>query len=195
MDLINKLRSIKRIESDVDALEATPINQEILNLNLEEPLPNLDTNYVGKVPRCVMALEHELTTKLLSLDEISGGSDVVRQRRKALVAYIERILSRVDAIKKAYNNSPNHPPKVEVMETEPTTTTTTDTATTTTDTATDSTTSDTTTSAEEMEIEGENKKKTHPHHHHPRRSLKRRRLARSNAAKQWDKRHKWLPIR
>jgi len=163
-EIVSKLRSIKKIENEVDVLESSPATQEILNVSLTEPLPNLDTQYVGKVPRCVMALEHELTAKLLLLDGISGGGDLVRQRRKALVSHIEKILSRVDPIKKAYNNSPNHPPKVDTMETEPTPTPTSTTGDSPTDTTSDTATDTTATSSstDEMDIEETADKKKQP---------------------------------
>lgn len=134
LNLVNKLRAIKKIESEVQALRSAPLTEHILNLNLSSggPLPELDTQYVGKVPRKVMAIEHALTQKLIELDGISGGGDLVRQRRKALVSAIEGILSTVDTIKKAYQSSPDHPPKADKMETESTTpTNTTDNRTTT----------------------------------------------------------------
>jgi len=119
-NIISKLRAINKIEEAVDELTATPINQQILNLNPLEPLPTtLDSYYVGKVPRNVMLLEHELAAKQLSLDEISGAAEIVRPRRKALVTKIEAILSKVDAIKKGYATMtppPNPTPTISTPE-------------------------------------------------------------------------------
>lgn len=111
---------LQNIETEVDAITATPINQQILNLNPSEPLPPaLDTYYVGNIPRNVLLLEHELTAKLLSLDGISGASEIIRPRRKGLVNKIEGILSKVDAIKKVYATMtppPNPTPSISTPE-------------------------------------------------------------------------------
>lgn len=101
--MISKLRAIAKIESEVDSLVLTPVNQQILSLNPAEPLPaTLDTYYVRGIPRNVLVLENDLTQKLLSLDEIGGASEIVRSARKGLISKIEKILSRVDAIKRIY---------------------------------------------------------------------------------------------
>jgi len=102
-NMISKLRAIAKIESEVDSLVLTPVNQQILSLNPAEPLPaTLDTYYVRGIPRNVLVLENDLTQKLLSLDEIGGASEIVRSARKGLISKIEKILSRVDAIKRIY---------------------------------------------------------------------------------------------
>jgi len=92
--ILEKLRLLKKIEEEVDLLRQH-------NVDLLASIIPADSPFVGDVPRPVAALEHELTTKLISLDEISvhGPSDIVRRSRKALVNKIEGILSGLDRIK------------------------------------------------------------------------------------------------
>ncbi len=70
---------------------------------MEKPIPHFDAPYIGRIPRPVLALDHELTSKLIHLDEITGGGDLIRQRRKALAAKVERILSKIDEGKRIFS--------------------------------------------------------------------------------------------
>jgi len=62
----------------------------------------------------LLALELDLTSKLLQLDEISGASPIVRTARKALVSKIEGINAKLDTLKKVYART-----EPEVQETAP----------------------------------------------------------------------------
>lgn len=115
--IIPKLRSIKvcsqflvfygvltilqRVEDEVDSIVSR--STAILELPIDGSATlDANTQYVGTVPKPFLALELELTSKLIQLDEISGASPLVRTARKALVTKIEGINSKLDTLKKVY---------------------------------------------------------------------------------------------
>jgi len=102
-ELISKLRAIKKIDDEVD--ELLFLNQQFLHPTSITEVPS-DVSVTNNVPRPLLQFEHELTTKLLSTDEISGRIEIIRTSRKELVNKIEGILQEVDAAKTFFQKNP-----------------------------------------------------------------------------------------
>eukprot|EP01111_Echinosteliopsis_oligospora_P012974 TRINITY_DN453_c0_g1_i1.p1 TRINITY_DN453_c0_g1~~TRINITY_DN453_c0_g1_i1.p1 ORF type:complete len:344 (+),score=97.28 TRINITY_DN453_c0_g1_i1:84-1034(+) len=102
-ELVSKLRAIKKLDEEVEVLWAD--NQQFLHPSVSTQVPP-DVQVTNNIPRPLLLFEHELTSKLLSTDEITGRHDTIRTNRKDLVNKIEKILAQVDSAKTFFQQNP-----------------------------------------------------------------------------------------
>lgn len=94
--IIPALQNLRQIQTNVSNIERN--FQETLGFIQSGLLP---PNHTAKQTyQLLLAYDEDLTKKLLLLDNIqSGGSDIIREGRKALVSYISQLLKVIDPIK------------------------------------------------------------------------------------------------